>query len=798
MSGEMAVTIFLASPGDLVPERQRARQIVDELNREAAKEAEVFLRLTGWEDTLPGAGRPQALINQDVERCDVFIGTVWKRWGTPSGKHSSGFEEEWTIALGRLPSPEAPQIWLAFKRVDAAQLDDPGEQLQRVLAFRESVTASRVVFYKEYGTTDEWGAMLRSWLITLLMKKMKERHQQHGSAVKSSAPTTPDEKSLASTPFDRPLPPVLLKTVPVLARTSQAQSVDTYGESLATLDMPSLAQLFLSLKSFLVERASTDMLGTHDINQLFRLRFDLTPSEPEHDLLRGPMLADTETVAPGWYWLKGLDTQELRDYVLLRALYDKDIDVRRGAARLLRMLQMPAPDLTNWKELIEGTHTDVQTPVFAWLGDVGDQQTIEWLEHFVQQSPNNPAADLALSTALLRHRPNDALTRLAAKESAPSELASAVSKAVATLSAPDLAPLLDSQLTMVREAAAARLVAIGELSSDQAAKLLGDDSPKVREAALLGSIRQGLSFTAKKIRETLTPPISSLSTLLLNETDVDAALEEAFSRLTESQLTDLIDWFSVDGSIAYHVLVRDHFREWRSQALIDLAQGFTRLRDATLAQWHQRWGELPGQVWDSSDSEVRDYVRQRYTMATVRAFLVHEPGAVLANARDILDRPAAFPPDDVALAASILKEAGDNSDVERLLTALPSAYGDGKEAILATLVVLAPAISQRKRLLASSVPEAVTATLKALSRDELSTLRAECVGLLAHDNSEIRAAACRAIWRAAGEHESARILDEYLSKESYYYNVAVWFDRFLYAPLAFRDRFEVKVPAGAI
>ena len=110
--------VFLASPGDLTVERQAIRTVVLEFNDSWADGLGYQVELDGWEDTISGYGRPQEIINQDVDRCDLFIGLLWKRWGTPpssSGRYSSGFEEEFKRSLDRRQSSSKPEIALFFK-----------------------------------------------------------------------------------------------------------------------------------------------------------------------------------------------------------------------------------------------------------------------------------------------------------------------------------------------------------------------------------------------------------------------------------------------------------------------------------------------------------------------------------------------------------------------------------------------------------------------------------------------------------------------------------------------------------
>ena len=74
--------IFLASPGDLEEERIAIRDIVLEINESWANPLGYHIDLVAWEETVAGYGRPQHLINKDLDQCDLFIGMIWKRWGT--------------------------------------------------------------------------------------------------------------------------------------------------------------------------------------------------------------------------------------------------------------------------------------------------------------------------------------------------------------------------------------------------------------------------------------------------------------------------------------------------------------------------------------------------------------------------------------------------------------------------------------------------------------------------------------------------------------------------------------------
>jgi len=142
--------VFIASPGDLGEERRLFRDIVDEVNRSKANGMGVQLEPLGWEDTLPEFGRPQELINKDVKRCDLMIMLLWKRWGTPTGEHSSWFEEEYELAKRLREGEDMPEIMLYFQKVSDDMLADTGEHLRQVLKFKEKIESERKFLYKSY------------------------------------------------------------------------------------------------------------------------------------------------------------------------------------------------------------------------------------------------------------------------------------------------------------------------------------------------------------------------------------------------------------------------------------------------------------------------------------------------------------------------------------------------------------------------------------------------------------------------------------------------------------------------
>src|SRR5688500_10112896 len=112
------IRIFVASPGDVQEERNILSEIINELNftlTALMPEKGAFLELVKWEThAYPAAGRPQAIINKQVGSYDIFIGIMWKRFGTDTGVAESGTIEEFNNAFERWKEIGQPHVMFYF------------------------------------------------------------------------------------------------------------------------------------------------------------------------------------------------------------------------------------------------------------------------------------------------------------------------------------------------------------------------------------------------------------------------------------------------------------------------------------------------------------------------------------------------------------------------------------------------------------------------------------------------------------------------------------------------------------
>ncbi len=157
--------VFIGSPNDVQKEREIFREVVVEVNEIKAHSHGYHLEALGWEDTLPGKGSPQDLINEDIKKADLVILVSWERWGSPTLKYSSGFEEEYELADSlNEKNNGVPSIALFFRAVPEDRMADPGEQLKSVIKFRKKIEEEKRFLFKLYEDEVQWKKLLRGYL----------------------------------------------------------------------------------------------------------------------------------------------------------------------------------------------------------------------------------------------------------------------------------------------------------------------------------------------------------------------------------------------------------------------------------------------------------------------------------------------------------------------------------------------------------------------------------------------------------------------------------------------------------
>lgn len=156
--------VFVASPGDVQAERDAVADAINEINGDDGSRSGFRLELVRWErDAAPGGGRPQAVINKDIGEYDIFVGLMWRRFGTPTGVAESGTEEEFRIAYQRWEQDQNLPLMFYFCQAPfmPRRLDEL-DQMRKVLMFRQELQKKALIW--DYADPKAFPAEIRKHL----------------------------------------------------------------------------------------------------------------------------------------------------------------------------------------------------------------------------------------------------------------------------------------------------------------------------------------------------------------------------------------------------------------------------------------------------------------------------------------------------------------------------------------------------------------------------------------------------------------------------------------------------------
>ncbi len=750
-------TVFIASPSDVAEERKKAFEVVADLDKLFKKNG-LSIDLLGWEERLPGYGRPQAQINQDVDACDLFIGVLWRRWGTPPGissTYSSGFEEEFSLALARRERISSPDIWMYFKEVDSEQLADPGPELRRVIDFKKSLIEGKLVLFSKFIDLADWERILRDALSAYLLNFI--------NVEQSRAPDAPPKQSIA--------PPVESTNGRISAGATGAASQlaelsdvlsplrDTGTFSAMARSIPERETYrFWAVRSLLLSAglvSESCSWGTpipvHELNTLYRFRARIQASDTEKSVLLATILADGTNVKPGWFWFRDWTPAAVSSLLAIEAMFGNDVNSQRKSFEILRRAKTPlrsidgaslildinwiAPEVEDaaWAYLVDAASiADLgalsASELAPWLGS-----RIEWLQNWIHDQRELDAflprgLDFQLMPEPIKQQVIERIPSLSTDSLQALEFC------------PDLR--LSSPATLeVKHRAEAK----GKLSTD------------LREPQTAGKL-MSLSSTFG---------------------EVESAEEEPYERLRQMQSSDLrrqLFWYDLDSPTAYRLLI-ERGEVARQDARSNLLNRFESFRKDSLDRLAMEQGAKVAAKMVEKFEQYDSLFTRMFTEAVLSA-VERDPEAEDVNmARQLIDDYRTRP-----VATRIIARVAGPSDIDLLIELAVRAHGDEKNLVLETLGKLAAGDRIAARILLGSKshdvrrvglnvvdglpPEQAITELRELLLDPEEHLRFETV-LRLRDRL------------TSAQLES--LLNEYISQDTYFYNVATWIDRILYA-----------------
>lgn len=804
------IRAFLASPGDLQDERIAVRSVVKEFNALWANELGYQVELIGWEETVSGYGRPQHLINQDLDRCDLFLGMLSKRWGTPpdrDGRYSSGFEEEFERSLARREESGSPEISLFFKEIPEEFMGDPGEDLKKVLAFRERVVSDKKILFKNFSTIHDLESLTRERITSYVncvrtesalpeLDEQREKSTQLGAEEAGEVDRRRGLSPLSTDGFG------FLEDL-----VERLRSPDSLDE----ISVSDVAR-FRLLANSISKPGNDEMdIGVHDINILFAAHTKGTKlgSREIRSLTRfGFKHLENENV-PIWCWYSALVDFENNPAVIF-SFVGADDDERVGAISVLTALDIDLPNDSDgirrdW--LIDRWFSDkssalVRVAALEYLAKCGNAEDLKIAKAEYNRSDRRTtrgALECMIEILLRTGQTQEAqmLVLEAQFESINADLLETVLEGFDGLDISALHLGLEHRNLKVRLRAVRALRNKNALSVSMAELLSGDSNAQVRSEAVTALLKLGEQLSEEEIKKIFVLsdkqaelPATGWSSVL----DEDKEGKELFKQykigvlksLTEAELKKKISESLMHEDYPYFALMERYFKNNADELRRDIDDRFRKYFKERL----RRLSDVLGGKIDIHDllkstEDLEDYLRKKLTRQGLDILCAARKIEDLQRIRtNLLDGYAGASKCD----AEYLEHKGDWSDVHLLANAQGPTLG-------ATILTISS-----DKLFQNAVAKAITSISKKHSISDLLSLdlpspilkktielcaesrfakisRNPLLNLLDHESAEVRKAAAIMTVRALPMKQIKSILREYINNKKYrYYNVIHWLD----------------------
>lgn len=779
------LAVFLASPSDLQAERQYARECVDEWNEVNADRSGWFVELMGWEDTLPQAGRPQEIINQEVDKCVLFVGMMHRLWGNPTGSGAtSGFHEEFTRAADRYDKSDEPFISLFFKEI--GDVTDPGDQLSKVIDFRQEITNSKKFFYKSLSSDALiWNAHFRRNLHKLIFKIIDD-HGDTGRNVSES------DSADAATGLVQALPLDVASRANLSALENLTSKItgEHVDSNVAPVD---IARLRLIATSWQAPGLAEAFLPTHDANIIFRLAEDEELSRPEVlGLIETGLSNFTLGNAPIWRWIQKEDSK--MEFVRSIAIFANEYSAKSGA---LELLALADDDFGEWSSMLE-EHFNIMSnkeknAVLRYIASTSAEkfEKLALSEFRRGEYATRNSAILAICAIKNSLSATAALHFLLEENVFPSGWdSSAVIDAVEILTDDGLLKAVQHREPDVRSAAVRALAKRDLINVTLSSALKSDPSPKVRMAAVVSARNAGEQISISDAATIIVR--KSANALLPGSKDGEAEFEEyrenAMADLPDAIVEQELESYYAPSETAYKVLLSRHWKARADLARRDVSDNFDR-HFADLAEFHTaKYGEAAAKL-AALPEHLKGYIAAKRVRAAldifslkgakedIRLFRVAAESPFFQLAKDDLIFFSRFGEwGDIPLIASASRRSGGS-----LLSPTVSC----SECDVAN-TILRIAKNREGECLLLDLPLSIKAVIvRSMSKAAFKRIsHSATISLLGNESDEVRKAVAVRVAETFSKVAAVEMIEKYMEQSYLYYNVIHWLDLRVSAPSA--------------
>lgn len=810
------ILVFLAYISDVEPEVNAAKDIVEAINRSHEK-LEIELDLRIWKDVQAEYGNPQEKINRDfVEKCDVFIGLIWKKWGTPTGQSDCGFIEEFNIAERRYNETRKPTILLYAKAANEQEIkEDEKEGYNKIKEFKNEIISEHKGFLIPFETIDSWKNIIRARLAQYVVEKHVSSPGNKGEpkgshAVSATAETNYEVMEKVRTPKE------------IQNLISDLSSYKSKIDEISSIEDFKKTRLFLLSSAIFYDTNLYEILGNHEIHLLYLHRLDIKPIGLEAKLILRTIIADRYNLRTGWFWLKNIGDSGLRAYASSHFMNDPNKEVRLGALSFIDKVWLQRYKNQLIKS-IGDNEDEIKIRALEICAVRGDESYINTIVEYLP-SPNKDVAKAAWTAKfaiLSRTNPDSAIKFLQEFESNRGTLSPYLEQIKDSISSAKLRELINDIDTRIKVIAYEELIKRQQLSTDEIRVLLDTQIIDLRKLAYLSLIELGEKFSPENVKEKW--PVQQGLLALLPRTS-DAQLELVISKIyqcyTEEELVNEIDWLSQVAPMAYLSMGIQYYDSFKEQLLSDLENDFKGIKDKYIENFKPKLivaikrslskdpklsdqdptviDSIANNMLENQMSEILEEfkeldksIKKQFILSALKILAFKETLESLRYARKNAD---SNDKEIQSLVIQIIAKHGGSEDVPTLIQIAFDNYGSTKiEAVRLALKYSKFDKAVIQQFISSGEEAIIKACLSYDLHSKSNIMIEDAKVLLMHKSDDIRIPALSYLANILSNRKLLELLNNYLAGSTYYYNVVCWLDRILFAPAKIRKIYKQEL-----
>ncbi len=733
------------------------------------------------------------------------------RHGTPPSKRgpfTSGFEEEFETSLTSRRSSSRPELALFFKEVDKELLRDPGEELKKVLAFKDRTIAEKEILFEPFKERSEFESKIRA-CITAYVQKLRDAESQKLSDETQATQTEP--KPSVNEESEPAREPVIAQESAQFLRNFVTTAEAQVGDMHTSTDVARFRLLATTISEQGNDEAT---IGAHDANLMFANRLTLNLDHREKaGLVRSGLENFTSENVPLWFWyvqIDGFERRMLAFYSFFRGAHR----LQANALAAMRLIEEPLPTskempreffLRRWFN--KESPSDQKSAALVYLSECGLPEDLPAIRKEFERGDyqTRSAAVDAIICINLRQGREQAIKALyeLQPDSIDKRLLGRVFNNDSALDDEILNEGTQHRSALVRRITASILAKRNKLQVSDADRLLADTDEDVRYIALSALVRSGRVFSMEQassalLRQTSGGLLGGFG-VQSGEKQLARFKEHTFAEKTDTELEALVASASVFDRDAKLILMKRHFPRLKDELRLLIEDQFMDDFAKAVAGLTTRYGnenQLVKDTWALEDFVRKGFTRQALDIVCKIGGAEHlglvrktlEGDFVGYSQLDVeyLQKHGEWQDIPLIIAATGRSEHGGSI----LSTDYATKYRSAAKAMYAVGKGRLPELLEHempKPLLSRLIIEISDKSFRTLSNDRLKDL------LLDTDDTVRKACAIKAI-RTLSRKRLTQILEDYIeSEDQRYYNVTHWLDLGVSVPRDMAQKAAAKV-----